>query len=406
MSFPYSFPSPEIGRIRSIRRDPVITMVSTYPPKLCGLATFAAALEDQLIATGAVVKMVRIDDGDEVTTPGPTQLMATRRRPIATLVNGDRVSIRNAAFALSQGDVAIVQHEYGIYGGPDGDEVIALLTGITIPVIVTLHTVPLHPNDRQRALLSQISGLCDRLVVMTNAAHARLIAGYDVDPSKVIVIPHGAWTAGASSELPTRLPAIAPTLLTWGLIGPGKGIEHVIGAMRLLRDLESGPRYVVAGVTHPKVIAQQGDSYRQSLIAFAQSTGVDTSVHFDATYRDRVTLGAFVAAATVVVLPYDSRDQVTSGVLVDAIAAGRPVVATAFPHAVELLGSGAGIIVPHEDPRAIASAIRSILTDQAVYLAMQAEAAEVAQSFSWSTVAKAYASVSDQLMALPKPVAV
>ena len=152
-------------------------------------------------------------------------------------------------------------------------------------------------------------------------------------------------------------------VLTWGLLGEGKGIEWAIDAMAQLKDLRPRPRYLVAGRTHPKVAALEGERYRDMLIQRSWATGVAASVTFDDSYRDVPSLTRLIQQATVVVLPYDSRDQATSGVLVDAIAAGRPVVATAFPHAVELLSSGAGFIVPHENPATLAHALRRVLTE-------------------------------------------
>ncbi len=187
-------------------------------------------------------------------------------------------------------------------------------------------------------------------------------------------------------------------MLTWGLIGPGKGIERVIKAMQALHDLPTRPHYLVAGQTHPKVLATQGESYRRERMEEAERYGVSSSVVFDADYRDVASLTALIQSSKVVVLPYDSRDQVTSGVLVDAIAAGRPVVATAFPHAVELLSSGAGLVVDHDDPDAMALALRRILTRPELAASMAAEASRIAPSLAWSTIAGEYLRLADQIM--------
>jgi glycosyltransferase involved in cell wall biosynthesis len=168
--------------------------------------------------------------------------------------------------------------------------------------------------------------------------------------------------------------------------------------LALLSGMRPRPRYTVAGVTHPKVFARRGDEYRRSLIQRSWAVGTAGSVSFDDTYRDLAQLTRYVASASVVILPYDSRDQVTSGVLVDAIAAGRPVIATAFPHAIELLGSGAGIVVPHADPLALAEAIRSTLSDPNLMASMAAEARRLAPSLSWSAVARQYARLTEELM--------
>jgi glycosyltransferase involved in cell wall biosynthesis len=154
----------------------------------------------------------------------------------------------------------------------------------------------------------------------------------------------------------------------------------------------------VAGSTHPKVLATAGESYRNARIEQARRSGVAASVDFDASYRDVPTLTALIQSSAAVVLPYDSRDQATSGVLVDAIAAGRPVIATAFPHAVEMLASGAGIIVDHDDPDAMVHALRGFLTDPVRASRLTAEARRLAPSLGWPIVAAAYLALADHLL--------
>lgn len=375
-----------------------IGLLSTYPPKICGLATFAAALECELVGSGHLVDVVRIDDGDADFSDG--------RLVAGTLVNGIPASIRSAAALLSRCDVALIQHEYGIYGGADGEEVIDLLKALEVPAIVVFHTVPLDPTPHQKSLLIAIANLASRVVVMTQVARDRLTASYPIDQSKVVIISHGASTPTREQRREIdRVDHARPQLLTWGLLGPGKGIEHVIDALALLGDLHPRPRYTVAGVTHPKVMARDGDRYRHSLMQRAREAGVDDLVTFDDTYRGVAELTQFVASATAVVLPYDSRDQVTSGVLVDAIAAGRPVIATAFPHAVELLKSGAGVVVPHADPTALAAAIRLVFTDKHVLTSMVSEARRLAPTLSWSAVAAKYARLTGDVVRTTSSVA-
>jgi glycosyltransferase involved in cell wall biosynthesis len=368
-------------------------ILSTYPPTACGLATFSAALAAGLEAHGDRAVVVRV--GDESTATATPSAMPTDDRIVAELRNGSPASVRHAADALGDADVALIQHEYGIYGGPDGDEVLDVLGALDIPSIVIAHTVLVRPTDHQRAVLVAVATLADRVVVMSEAARRRLCDGFDVDPDKVVIIPHGAAVP------PPRAPSShgpRPLLLTWGLVGPGKGIERVIDALPALRDLECRPAYLVAGRTHPKVLAADGDVYRQGCIELARRNGVADSVTFDPTYRDVPALTELIQSCAVVVLPYDSREQATSGVLVDAIAAGRPVVASAFPHAVELLGSGAGIVVDHDEPGALAAALRRILTDPGLLERMAAEAARLAPAMGWPVIAEAYQRLAAQLL--------
>lgn len=362
---------------------PRFGILSTYSPTPCGLATFSAALADALTAKGADVSVVRLADDEVSTDP----------RVAAELVSGSPDSITAAVNELNRADVALIQHEYGVYGGVDGDDVVKVMTGLRVPSIVVAHTVLKSPTPHQRSVLEQVLEMADQVVVMSEEARQRLTAGYAVDHGKVGSIPHGAVVP--REHKPPQ--AGRPTILTWGLLGPGKGIERVIDAMVSLRSLPNAPRYLIAGRTHPKVIAAQGDKYREGLFAQAKRLGVSDSVSFDDAYRTPAELTDLIQAAAVVVLPYDSRDQATSGVLVDSIATGRPVVATDFPHARELLRDDA--IVDHDDPDALVHALSRVLTDPDAAGSMTRQARELAPTLAWPVVASAYIRVAQGLVA-------
>jgi glycosyltransferase involved in cell wall biosynthesis len=362
-------------------------ILSSYPPTPCGLATFSAALASGLSAHDSEVSVVQVVDA--------IGQISVSDRVVGALVNGSPRSVVASSATLDQSDVAVIQHEYGLYGGADGDEVLEILGALQVPSILIAHTVLTNPTPHQRSVLNDAVALADQVVVMTEAARIRLCEKFDVDAHKVTTIAHGAAVPRAR-VVPDRVGR--PMLLTWGLIGPGKGIERVIEAMRTLHDLPMQPRYLVAGQTHPKVLATRGESYRRERMEQAERYGLSSSVVFDADYRDVASLTELIQSSKVVVLPYDSRDQVTSGVLVDAIAAGRPVVATAFPHAVELLSSGAGIVVDHDDPDAMALALRRILTRPELAANMAAEASRIAPSLGWATIAGEYLRLADQIM--------
>ena len=366
-----------------------IGMVGTYPPTECGLATFSAALRSGMCSSEAdqqecrVVRLVDEPQGDG----GPEVLVELQRDSPA--------SLSEAVAALNQLDVTIVQHEYGIYGGEDGEEVLDLVAGVEGPTIVVLHTVLDDPSPNQRRILESMAGSVDALVTMTRTAQRRL-RDYDVDMAKVSVIPHGAHPPARDVEAdpdPER-----PTVLTWGLLGPGKGIEWVVEAMSLLKDLDVRPRYQVVGMTHPKVLEQDGEEYRTMLQERAAELEVADLVEFDDSYSDRAELQRTIAAAHVVILPYDSEDQVTSGVLIEAVAASKAVISSSFPHAVELLGGGVGLLVPRQDPEAIAAALRRVLTHPELHDRMVAGAAAVAPSLSWTAVGGQYRSLADELL--------
>ena len=381
-------PSPRIRAGHSSRssRGLRFGILSTYPPTACGLATFSAALARGLAANGAETNVVRVADGSP----------SRDERIIGELVSDSPTSVVASAALLNLSDIAVIQHEYGVYGGADGEDVLDVIGGLQIPSIVVAHTILTDPTPHQRSVLVAIAAMADKVVVMSEAAGHRLRLGFDVDPGKVTIIPHGA-TVSTRIASPAR--SSRPTLLTWGLLGPGKGIERVIEAMGSLRGLSVRPHYLIAGRTHPKVLAVAGEAYRNARIEQARRLGVAASVSFDPDYRDVPSLATLVEGCDIVVLPYDSTDQVTSGVLVDAIAAGRPVVATAFPHAVELLASGAGMVVDHDDPEAMALALRRLLTEPGLARSMAAEASRLAPALAWPVVANAYLELARVLLA-------
>jgi glycosyltransferase involved in cell wall biosynthesis len=348
------------------------------------MAGFSAALAHGLTEDGAQVNIVRLADGQPCSDP----------HVVGELVSGSAASIAAAADLLNQNRIAIVMHDFDVYGGTDGNEILDVLGALTIPSIVIAHTIPANPTPQQRSILEAIAASATRVVVMSDAANVRLCADFDVDRHKVVTITHGARIP--SGERVKR--SGRPTLLTWGLLRPGKGIERVIDAMASLRELRGAPQYLVAGATHPRVLAAEGEAYRDSLAEQVRRDGLSTAVRFDPVYRSAPGLAALVQSCAVVVLPYDSTDQATSGVLVNAIANGRPVVATAFPHAVELLGSGAGMVVAQNDPDALASALRQVLSDPRLAGSMAAEGRRMAPSLAWSTVADAYLVLAQRLL--------
>jgi glycosyltransferase involved in cell wall biosynthesis len=363
-------------------------MVSTFPPTACGIATFAAALSGGLAANGATVKGVHCGSPRGAKNP----------LVHACLGADDPGRLATALDVLNSTDVVIIQHEYGIFDGIAGEAVLALVAGLRVPLVVVAHTVVRQPTANQRRILERVCETAAAVVVMTESARARLVQGFAVEPTKISIIAHGAATPpplGPNDAARSR----RPRLLTWGLLGPGKGIEWAIDAVARLADVRPRPEYLIAGATHPKVLASSGESYREMLVRRAWASGAAPHVSFDATYRDLSSLTELIRSADLVVLPYDSEDQVTSGVLVDAVAAGRPVVSTAFPHAVELLDSGAGLVVPQRDPGALAMAIRAVLNDASLAASMAEEARRLAPGLAWTAVAGHYEALASMVLA-------
>ncbi|GEL94399.1 glycosyltransferase [Cellulomonas composti] len=357
-------------------------VLSTYPPTPCGIATFSAAFVEHLLGAGADVGVVRLVD-----EPQPPTAQVVHQ-----WVTGQPGGAGAAAAALDDHDVALVQHEYGIFGGPDGQDVLDVVARVRVPVVTVLHTVLTRPTANQYRVLAGLVSRSAALVTMTVTAKDRLVAGWGVDPSLVTVVPHGAVDNRAPAATTTA--HRRPTVLTWGLLSEGKGIEWALLALAELRGRAPLPTYLVVGQTHPRVLEREGEAYRDRLTKLTRDLGLSASVRFDGRYLSGPELRAVVRSADVVLLPYDSSEQVTSGVLTEAVAAGRPVVSTRFPHAVELLSSGAGLLVPQQDPFAIAAALEQVLTVDGAAESMAAESHRLAAALLWPAVAEQYLDVA------------
>jgi len=362
-----------------------LAMVSTYPPTQCGIATFARSLMGSMNQLGQNVRILRLNDG----AVGPT----------GSVVLGEHRSsedVVRSAQILNGHDAVILQHEFGIYSGDDGHDVIPLLSAVSRPVISILHTVTERPTLRQRRILQGIINGSNAVVTLSNSALEALIRTYDVDRDRAYVIPHGAPDVRGSFRPHTI--RMRPRILTWGLLSEGKGIEWGIAAMARLKDVDPMPDYYVVGQTHPKVFARDGHKYRCELEELARKLGVADRIHFVDGYLDNSSLARLITSADMYLLPYDNDEQVTSGVLAEAMVAGGPVIATRFPHAVEMLGDGSGILVKHRNPTAIAEAIRSLIRNAELRRYMRDKTAAKANAFLWPSVGAAMATLTNAVL--------
>jgi glycosyltransferase involved in cell wall biosynthesis len=364
--------------------------LSTYPATQCGIATFSEALVGHLAATGADVGVVRIVD-----EPQHQALPVVHQ-----WVTGQRGGAAAAAAVLDGYDVAVVQHEYGIFGGPDGQDVLDVVARLRVPVVTVLHTVLTRPSANQHRVLAELVDRSAALVTMTATARDRLVAGWGVDPALVSVIPHGAEDNRSPIVPLPNGRTRQRTVLTWGLLSEGKGIEWALHGLAQLRQRMPLPDYRVVGQTHPRVLEHEGEAYRDRLVALTHSLRLTPNVRFDSRYLAGPDLREVVRRADVVLLPYDSRDQVTSGVLTEAVAAGKPVISTRFPHAVELLSSGAGLLVPQRDPGAIADALERVLTVHGLADQMASTSRRLAASLLWPAVARRYLELASSVQSL------
>ncbi len=372
-----------------------IGFVSTFPPTVCGIASYTASLVAAIPSKGPGQSAGVVTLNDTTSNNGAPPVL-THHRP------GNRASLVNATAMLDAYDTVSIQHEFGIWGPRDGIEVLDFMSRLTVPSAVTLHTVLREPTQNQRAITEAMAGLAERVVVMSQTASTRLVELYGVDPDRISVIPHGADPRFAG---PSLTKGNRPLILTWGLIGPGKGLEWAIRGLADIADMRPLPRYLIAGATHPQVKRATGETYRESLVAEIQSLGLEAMVDFDDRYLDPQSLARLVRSADVVVLPYESADQVTSGVLVEAITASKPVIATRFPHAVELLSHGAGAVVPYGEPHVLGKEIRQVLSDQPTREYMTSRARRLAKDFYWPTVGRTFAEMMSGIVSRPEPYA-
>lgn len=359
-----------------------LSIVSTYPPNRCGIGRFSHSLVQALAETGpdtrvAVAKICRLP---ERLSDATVEVTFDPVSPVAR---------RTAARRLNRSDAVILQHEYGLYGPDDGWAVLDLVRWIDAPLVSVVHTVRPFPSRRQSEIIEGL-GRSGLLVALSNVARHQLVSAYDVDPAAVHVIPHGSpWSPVRPGTGPRR------RLVTWGLLGPGKGIERALHALARLR-LHPQVTYDIVGQTHPNVLARHGQDYRRSLQRLASRLDLEDRVRFVDRYVSDRELQAMAAASDLIVLPYDNDEQVCSGVLTDAVASGRPVVATSFPHAREFAAAGCGRAVEH-DPAALAEAIEEMLTDETAYQAAVSAATRISPSLSWSGVAGAFLDLAHNL---------
>jgi len=368
-----------------------IAVIGNSLPRRCGIATFTTDLQ-QAISTlrpdleTAIVAMT--DHGRAYDYPPA----------VALQIKDDNVEeyVRAANF-LNAGhfDVICLQHEFGIFGGEAGAHILELLSRLTMPVVTTLHTVLAEPTGAQRAVLDSIVEASSEVVVMAGKARELLQSIYQVSDEKIEVTAHGIpdFPFVASDVAKARLGFKGRSvILTFGLLSPNKGIEVMIDAMPSILKRRADAVYVVLGATHPNLVREQGEAYRESLTARVRELGVEEHVVFLDQFVDQATLLEFISMCDIYVTPYLSEAQMTSGTLAYSFGLGKPVVSTPYWHARELLADGRGVLVPFGDATAIGTEIAELLTDDARREAMRERAYAVSRTMTWERTAQRYLS--------------
>lgn len=366
-----------------------IAYLGDYVPRRCGIATFTHNLSEAIVGQTPDCRrlVIAVNDKPEGYDYPPEVRME--------ILQKDVEQYHAVAGELNQSkiDVLCVQHEFGIYGGPAGHHLLALLEEVRIPVVTTLHTVLHEPASAQRHVMNELIRRSERLVVMARKGAEILCQNYGADPEKVDVIPHGIPDVpfAGSAEFKEQFGVRGKTvLLTFGLLSPGKGIEFAIRAMPGIIRRHPDAMYLILGATHPHLIAREGEKYRTSLEHLADDLGVGEHVIFFNRLVSNEDLVQFIGAADIYLTPYLNESQITSGALAYAFGAGKAIVSTPYWHAKELLEERRGVLIPFRNADAIEAAVCDLLDHPADMYEMAKSAYESSRSMVWPVVAQRY----------------
>ncbi len=368
-----------------------IAVVGNYLPRQCGIATFTTDLCEAISAECGVARLFAVPVNDAESG------YAYPERVRLALAQDDLSSYEQAADFLNftNFDLVCLQHEYGIFGGPAGSHILALLRRLKMPVITTLHTVLREPSPDQRRVMEEIAALSDRLIVMSELSSQFLQEIFQVPGRKIDMVPHGV------PDLPFLDPNFykdrfgvegKAVLLTFGLLSPNKGIENVIQALPHILSKHKNVVYIVAGATHPHILRREGDRYRAYLQALAKEVGVESKVIFHNRFVSPKEMVESIGAADIYITPYRHEEQVVSGTLAYALGAGKAIISTPYWHAIELLDDHRGALVPFQNPDAIARKTVELLDTPAIRHAMRKRAYLYARQMIWKKVAQGYMS--------------
>ena len=371
-----------------------IALIGNSPPRLCGIATFTRDVRGALAAAFPTVDV----DLYAMTDPGESYDYGAE--VVCQIAQENIGDYRLAAQQIndSGADVVLVQHEYGIFGGPAGALLVKLLDRVEAPVVVTLHTVLEFPNADQRAVIEALARRAATLIVMAEKGREILCRVHGIPGNRIAVVPHGVPDrpqVPAAMMKPRFGFADRRVLLTFGLLSPNKGIETLIRAMPAIVAAHPDTLYVVLGATHPHLVSREGEAYRHTLMALADELGVGESVRFVDGFLAQNELLDYIQSADIYVTPYLTETQITSGTLSYAVALGKPVVSTPYWHATELLGDGLGVLVPFGDSRRFAEEIITLLDHPETMTDLSDRAYAAGRSMVWQKLAEAYVRICE-----------
>jgi len=366
-----------------------IAFASSYPPRRCGIASYTSDL-GRASGNREIIALTPPDHE----TPYPTEVHHRIRRDVVD----DYVRVARSLSGCRV-DVVSIQYDASIWGGDDGAFVLDFVHALHLPAVTTIHALTRRPTPAQRRVVGELADASAATVVMSQAAAGLLGKAYGLDRGRIDVIPHGV------PDLPLVEPAQAkaslslgeaPFLLSFGLLGPGKGFELAIAAMPAVVAAVPSARYLILGPTHPDLLRQEGETYRRALVDQVRKLGLAANVELVDRFVGRTELGRWLQAADIFVTPYPNLDQTVSGTLSHAMGAGKAIVSTPFAYASELLAGGRGILAK-PDPAALAAAFIGLLGDPLKRAAIGGRAHAYSRDMLWPGVGQRYGELFERI---------
>ena len=369
-----------------------IVCLATFPPRQCGIATFTTDLTnaiDQIFGPSVKSKIIAMNPTEVSHLPYSDKVIWK----ICQLREEDYVNAANKLNRLKNVKLVSIQHEFGIFGGEYGSHLLLFLKKLQKPVVVTFHSVLPAPDEKMRDIVQAIMKYSRGIIVMTNSSREILKKDYGLDPERIQVIPHGIHHVSyrTSGRVKSVLGFSGKIILsTFGFLSPGKGIEYVIKALPKVVEKFPNIRFLIAGVTHPTVLGQEGETYRNFLIKKVRQLGLSNYVSFYNTYFDVNKLLQFLEATDVYLSASLNSNQAVSGTLSYALGSGRPVISTAFAQAKQDITSEVGILIDFKNPQAFTDAIIKLISNNELCLQMGKNAYFRTRHMTWENVAYSY----------------
>jgi polysaccharide biosynthesis protein PslF len=374
-----------------------IAFLSTYPPRECGLATFTEDLVKGINKSSGVQPSVIAVTNDEEYSDSLVKYKLSQQ---------DRESyLQTADWANKHVDLLVIEHEYGIYGGDCGAYILYLARALTIPFIVTTHTVLLNPSAQQRIVLGELGRLSAQVVTMAESSIPILNDTYGIRSGKITFIPHGVPDLSMKSREKLKNDfglQNKQVMSSFGLLSPAKGLEYGIEAVSKVIADHDDFVYLILGKTHPCVKARMGESYRQSLMDLAKRLGVKEHVKFIDQYLTKKEVMNYLQLSDMYLTPYLSKEQAVSGTLAYALGCGRVIISTPYRYAQEMLAGGRGLLAQFRDASSIASCIRTVMENPLQKQEMERKTMSVGQTMKWANVADRYVQLGIKAIAAQK----